>query len=332
MPGFITHLSFGEQSLSFIESQEISGLINAHLTVYNLGLQGPDIFFYHLPCHLLHKHNIGNLMHRRNVMLMFDSLINGRNTFDEVHDRRICDAYIIGFIGHYSLDVACHPYVYFKSDHINNIKRNRVFDFGKHCSLETDIDHLVLKHYKHILPSQFDYAGAITPSIHEQQVVSELLYIAISQSFPADKVSVKTIKHAINSIIKLNKFMRDPTGKKKHKLRKLEQKLFKCCYLSGMIPSDTKLKYNDPCNNLHNPWHNPWYPLIPRTDSIFDIINKTMPIYIKRINMYINAVGNAAIETTDMDSVEETNYYLHNRNILLVELSDNSYLTGLPIK
>ena len=124
----------------------------------------------------------------------------------------------------------------------------------------------------------------------------------------------------------------DPTGKKKHKLLKLEKKLFKCCYLSGMIPSDTKLKYNDPCNNLHNQWHNPWYPLIPRTDSIFDIINKTMPIYIKRINMYINAVGNAAIETTDMDSVEETNYYLHNRNILLVELSDNSYLTGLPIK
>ncbi|CBK73596.1 hypothetical protein CIY_06920 [Butyrivibrio fibrisolvens 16/4] len=52
MPGFITHLSFGEQSLSFIESSYTTDLLEKHMHSYGLGLQGPDIFFYHIPAYL----------------------------------------------------------------------------------------------------------------------------------------------------------------------------------------------------------------------------------------------------------------------------------------
>lgn len=331
MPGFITHLTFGEQSISFIESEDTKNLLNKHITSFGLGLQGPDIFFYHIPAYLLYKKNIGNVMHRERVMLFFDCLFDARNTFEDSHSRRICDAYILGFIGHYSLDITCHPYIYFKSDHFNNLKKSGIYDFGRHVTLETDIDHLVLDHYKHLLPSEFDYASAVRPSDNEKRVIAELLFIAINRTFPEYHVRFGTIKHAINTFIKLNHMMHDPTGKKKKRIRKIEQLFFKCAVISSMIPSDTIIAYNDPCNSFNANWHNPWNPSINRTDSIFDLINKTMPDYIERINLYMMSCGNTSFFDSDLDTVTETNMYLHYRNKLLASISDNSYLSGLPL-
>ena len=335
MPGFFTHFVFGEQTLSFIESKETRRILDAHPTCYALGLQGPDIFFYHAPASICYKKNIGNVMHRRKVMLFFDFLFDARNTFEESHDRRICDAYIMGFMGHYSLDAACHPYIYFKSDHFNNMRHINAtkYDNGKHISLETDIDHVLLEHYKKIVPSKFDYPGTVKPSDHEQDVIANLLHIAINKTYEENKVRLGTVRGAIKSFINLNRKMNDPTGKKKRTLRKIEQILYKCAWLSSIIPSDTIVKYKDPCNLFHNAWYNPWYPEVERTDSVIDIINKTMPIYINRIELYMKSCGNSSLLETSLDKVvNETNTYLHYRNILLVDLSDNSYLSGLPIE
>lgn len=331
MPGFITHLIFGEQTQSFIDSKEASILLESHQTAFALGLQGPDIFFYHIPAYICYKKNIGNVMHRHNTMLFFENLINARNSFDDNHERRICDAYILGFIGHYSLDITCHPYIYFKSDHFNNIKRSGSYDFGKHVSLETDIDHIVLKHYKDLLPSQFDYAAAVSPSKHSQEIISLMLHQAINTTFTDNTVRIGTIKGAIKSFIKLNHAMQDPTGKKKRRVRKIEQLIFKHCVISAMIPSDTKIKYNDPCNEFHNEWHNPWNPDIPRSESIFDLINKTMPVYLERISLYMKACGYETNEEVNIDSITETKTLLHYRNQLLASISDLSYLNGLPL-
>ncbi len=331
MPGFITHLTFGEQSISFIQSEDTKNLIEKHQTCFGLGLQGPDIFFYHIPAYIFYKKNIGNVMHRERVMLFFDYLFDARNSFEDAHDRRICDAYIMGFIGHYSLDVICHPYIYFKSDHFNNLKKSGLYDFGRHVSLETDIDHLVLEHFKHVLPSQFDYAGAVSPSDNEKRVISELLYISINRAFPEYHVRYGTIRNAIKSFIKLNRLMNDPSGKKKKRIQRIEHLFFKCDVISSMIPSDTIIKYNDPCNSFNANWHNPWNPSVNRNESIFELFNEAMPEFIERISLYMKSCGNTSFFDSDIDTVTETNMYLHYRNKLLVSLSDNSYLSGLPL-
>lgn len=331
MPGFITHLTFGEQSISFIESNDTKDLINKHLTSFSLGLQGPDIFFYHIPAYLFYKQNIGNVIHRERVMLFFDYLFDARNSFEDAHSRRICDSYIIGFMGHYSLDVTCHPYIYYKSDHFNNLKKSGKYDFGRHVTLETDIDHIVLEHYKHILPNQFDYAAAVSPSENEKYVIAKLLYLTIKRTFPEYHVRMGTIRNAINSFIRLNRMMHDPSGRKKKRIRKIEQLFFKCAVISSMIPSDTIVAYNDPCNTFNADWFNPWNPSVNHNESVFDLINKTMPDYIERINLYMKACGNTSFIDSDIDTVTETNQYLHFRNLLLVSLSDNSYLSGLPL-
>ena len=125
--------------------------------------------------------------------------------------------------------------------------------------------------------------------------------------------------------------MHDPSGHKKNRVRRIEQLIFKCAVISSMIPSDTMVKYNDPCNWLHNEWHNPWNPSIPRTESVLDLINKSMGNYINRMDMYMKVVGVTSFVDMDLDPSSETNNYLYYRNRLLVNLSDLSYLSGLPL-
>ena len=125
--------------------------------------------------------------------------------------------------------------------------------------------------------------------------------------------------------------MHDPTGKKKRTIRKLENLFFKYQVISTMIPSDKDITYHDACNLSHNVWSNPWNPAVERSESIYDLINHTMPIYLERINLYMTSCGYIDFMEFDQDSISETNYYLHYRNLLLSHLSDLSYLTGLPL-
>lgn len=335
MPGFITHLSFGEQSLHYIDDKITLSLLNSHPTVFGLGLQGPDIFFYHLPAYLSYKRNIGNVMHSHRVMLFFENLCNARNSFEEATDKEICDAYIIGFMGHYTLDVWCHPYIYYKSKHFEALKVSSAYDFGQHVSLETDIDHVVLAHYKHLLPNQFDYAAAVRPSAEEMLVISQLLFEAIDNTFPDQNIKYKTISGAIKSFVNLNHAMHDPKGRKKRFVRSIEQIVFKCAFISSMIPSDTIIKNVDPCNENHMKWYNIWAPAIESCDSIFDLINKAMPEYLEKIKLYMQSINPLIMVETECansdDIAKETNCYLHYRNKLLAALSDLSYLSGLPL-
>lgn len=55
MPGFMTHYLFGVKNLQQIrqngECRTLLESIDRNKTVFQLGLQGPDIFFYHLASH-----------------------------------------------------------------------------------------------------------------------------------------------------------------------------------------------------------------------------------------------------------------------------------------
>ena len=104
-----------------------------------------------------------------------------------------------------------------------------------------------------------------------------MLHIAINRAYPEHKVRLHTVNQAIKSFIKLNRMMNDPKGVKKHRVRSIEQVLYKCAFISSMIPSDTIVKYTDPCNEKHAKWYNPWNPDIECSESIYDLMNKAMP-------------------------------------------------------
>jgi len=324
MPGFVTHYYFGQMTARQLTDKHSRHLIRDHREAFNLGLEGPDVFFYHIPCHFIGERNIGNVMHDTSVMMFFENLFNARNGLDDAMDRKIADAYILGFIGHYTLDTNCHPYIFYRSNHLKaKATKGGTFDFGNHVTLETDIDHTILRHYMHKSPTEFDYRDAVFVDGHELTVISELLESAIANTY-GENISAYRIASAIGSFTRLNRAMRDPYGIKKTGVRIAEDLIFGHSIISAMIPNDNIVKFKDPCNLKHRKWHNPWNPADESSKSVMDILEDTVPTYENRINMYMDS-----IHATAEDSLNDC---LKKRNALLEELSDLSYSTGLPLE
>ena len=133
MPGFTTHYLFGLNSFRELEEPDLVSCIRKFPHAFCMGLQGPDIFFYYLPSYVLEGHNIGALAHVRETSAFFQGLIESRNQFSSRTDLNIAEAYLIGFLGHYTLDTICHPYIYAMT-HYKDKKENAYF--SRHAYLK----------------------------------------------------------------------------------------------------------------------------------------------------------------------------------------------------
>ena len=80
MPGFASHYLFGQQSLSHLKEDQEYHILSLHPHAYNLGLQGPDIFYYYLPAWLLYDHNAASLIHENSSLQFFIAMIDARNS------------------------------------------------------------------------------------------------------------------------------------------------------------------------------------------------------------------------------------------------------------
>lgn len=141
MPGYVTHYIFGREVYHNLKNNSLKKNLYYNRAAYGLGLQGPDIFFYYLPSYVLEGHNIGALAHVRETSAFFQGLIESRNQFSSRTDLNIAEAYLIGFLGHYTLDTICHPYIYAMTHYKD--KKEKAY-FSRHAYLETDIDTALL--------------------------------------------------------------------------------------------------------------------------------------------------------------------------------------------
>ncbi len=322
MPGFTTHYIFGQQAASRLEQPDVRRILKKYPHCYNLGLQGPDIFFYYLPAYFLTKRNVGNLMHDTSTMAFFSALMDARNLLKTQKARSIADAYIYGFIGHYSLDTVCHPYIYARSRYLQN-KDRPAYDFGCHVSLETDIDRTLLWHYHCLRPSQFTPGETIHVPPLQMRILSLLLARAIFKTYPGYFVTPLRIRQAAKFMRLENNWMHDPSGRKKYFVRSVEQLILGHGFISTMIPSDSFVKYKDCMNLRHKKWANPWNPKVGLTLDFYELMEKAGDDFLRRAELYEQCVSKDAAR-----SLED---YCAAKNSLLSDLGDCSYLSGFPL-
>ena len=68
MPGFTTHYILGVKAYGELENSGLKHIISKYRWLYQLGLQGPDMFFYNIPI-LRHRdyRNVVSYMHEIHV-------------------------------------------------------------------------------------------------------------------------------------------------------------------------------------------------------------------------------------------------------------------------
>ena len=111
MPSIYAHYRFGSQLLPDLPA-DIRRCIQRFRRLYNMGLQGPDFFFFY---RLGISTDIGKLGHELHYETgdAFFSRICARlaETPNEA-----AAAYLYGLLAHYCLDSLCHPYVHEQTD------------------------------------------------------------------------------------------------------------------------------------------------------------------------------------------------------------------------
>ena len=71
MPGFTTHYIFGMKSYNDLPTNQLKFIIAKYRWLYQLVVQGPDMFFYNIPV-LRHRdyRNVGSYMHYSFILFL----------------------------------------------------------------------------------------------------------------------------------------------------------------------------------------------------------------------------------------------------------------------
>lgn len=324
MPGFRSHYVFGIETRNELKkmntrrSLSVYDMIRSFPAIYALGEQGPDIFFYNPPSYL-HRHNIGARMHHESTLVFITHLIDTAGATRSTYLRDEAIAYTAGFIGHYTLDTICHPYIHYRA--CKDIYDSSNKGFYNHMLLEADLDCSLLAHFFRMKPSEFHPSKTIVLTRSESLFLSAFIDRAIDRTYPGSLVLSGEIQSSFKCSRMVYDVMEDPFLWKKKFVRSLEGVFFPHPQYSAMIANDGHFSYNDPCNLRHHLWRNPWKTELFSTESFYELFHKAMHHYIRRLSLL------ERIFSSEFGSRDYYEYF----NLLKNDLGNLSYDSGLPL-
>jgi len=126
MPATYAHYRFGKLLLPHLPA-DVRQCIQRFRRMYDLGLQGPDFFFFYNPFVRTATVKLGSVFHHQTGQEFF-SVACKAATSDAAK------AYLYGLLGHYCLDSTCHPFI------------NRLVEIeeAKHIPLESEFERFLL--------------------------------------------------------------------------------------------------------------------------------------------------------------------------------------------
>lgn len=315
MPGFTTHYLFGIDAYTHIPCGSFRDNLKHNHSAFALGLQGPDLFFYYLPSYLMHRQNIGALAHSSHTGAFFANLLDSRQLFSEKPQALgIADAYITGFIGHYTLDCAVHPYVYAFTGYNPKTPPSHTQYFGQHAYFETEIDCELLFRKKRLYPSEFHQSATIRLSHLQRKVITRMLVYAYRSTYPGIAASDILLGGAPLWMKLGTRFLRDPSGQKKVLARLIEKLFLGRAFLSPMVASDYYRFIEDPLNLTHRGWKHPWTGEIHHT-SFPELYQQAEVLYLKRIRELAHLLRDGCPA--------------NEKETFLLEYGNRSFLSGL---
>lgn len=173
MPALSAHYQFGQLVSEKLENP-IKQIIIDNKSMFDIGLQGPDIFFFYKPYKDNYVSSYGSEVHNKSAADFFEQAI--LHSFD---DKELL-AYLMGVACHYALDRECHPY-------INSVSKNEI----EHKTVELDFEHYIIKYYN------------LNEKIYVYIPTEDINYDAIEVAY--NRFSSKIIK---KSIISTKKYAR----------------------------------------------------------------------------------------------------------------------------
>ncbi len=188
MPSHYAHYRFGAQLLPTLPA-DVRRPIQRFRRLYDVGLHGPDLFFYYSPFHKTAIGSLGSKYHN----------LTGQEYFTRICKRlrlepsEAASAYLYGLLAHFCLDSVCHPFVYQHTDEATRY----------HTELEAEFERYLLeKDHK-------GYAYDFTP--HMKLTPEECAIVA--DFYPP--ATPTQISQSVTNIARYSKILSVPEGAKR---------------------------------------------------------------------------------------------------------------------
>lgn len=126
MPASYAHYRFGKLLLPTLPA-DVRQCIQRFRRMYDVGLQGPDFFFYYNPFFKTAVGSLGGQFHGQSGQEFFVHACKQAQS-------EAARAYLYGLLGHYCLDSQCHPFI------------NQMVNIGetRHVALESEFERYLL--------------------------------------------------------------------------------------------------------------------------------------------------------------------------------------------
>ncbi len=256
MPCLYAHTLFGFSVRDRLP-QPLAALLARNEAAFLAGLPGPDIYFFdRFPPPLLHPHEkrTGNALHNAPADTVFAQLLSLA-----AGDEALL-AYTLGFLCHYALDSAIHPFVdarYRGLDHTRFEMRLELAFCARRGSRLSGI------------PPHRLYA----PPVREPDLLDRLdaLQHQLAQAV-CQRGARGAFRRSFFKFRRTNRLLYDPAGRKRRLLQRVERLLRRPAgTLSSLLFAPPQAGDGDLFNEMHAPWRAPWEGAPERTESFFDL-------------------------------------------------------------
>ena len=154
MPASYAHYRFGKLLLPNLPA-DVRQNVQRFRRMYDMGLQGPDFFFFYNPFVKTATVKLGSVFHHQTGQEFFQVACKAATS-------DAAKAYLYGLLAHYCLDTACHPFV------------DRMAETGEaaHVPLEAEFERYLLALDGVAEPHRYDHSRFLKVTRGESMTVS----------------------------------------------------------------------------------------------------------------------------------------------------------------
>ena len=149
MAATYAHWRFGRECIEKMP-KEIQKIVHENRDIYNIGVHGPDVFFYNL-----FRPNVSSYGYRMHKIPASDFFKRAKEIYQNaLEDKNKVLVYALGFLTHFTLDSHVHSYVERKHE-VSNISHNYVeSQWERHCMLLDNRVPNLIDRSEHIKPTR----------------------------------------------------------------------------------------------------------------------------------------------------------------------------------
>jgi len=277
MPNLITHYIYSHEIIKATDNKNIIKTVSDYENVFNLGAQGPDIFFYYKIFNFLGAKKIryiGSRMHKELTGEYFKSVLQYIKKTDG-REYEILSSYLYGIISHYAIDLCTHAYIYYKTGFVRKGESYTYKYSCHHRSFETAIDTILAFEKLGMPPYKIRPYKLISLKKDVRHIIAKMVSEAVNKTY-GTSITINHAYKAIRSMYRIFLLLSDRSGTKKNLLDLLEKLLCQPAFLSSAV-YPVKIKNDiDFMNKSHSVWYHPCDKSIVHRESFYDLLDNAV--------------------------------------------------------